>query len=667
MPPGVRAGLLALALGGAAGGCFLPGDSGDAARPEGSTNPGAPSGVPPRPGPSDTRLPRVAPPFDPVSTAEAIDAWPLLVPGVSARSVTSYDRSGGNDDGFGGTYSTLYVDGRNEHVVFDELGPGVLRTLWLTSALDGDAPLGVGQLRFYFDDEEQPRITIDADALFAGTTPPFVAPLVAANQTTSGGFASWAPLAYRSRLRVTAERRLGFIQLHYDSLPADWDVATSTATDAALAARFAAGASTLPLESVPLDVTRTGAGVVDVLRFAPAAAPTDEALRAARIRVWFDGAADPQVDLPLGFFFGSGRGVAPIQSVAWTMEPSRFESRLPMPFWDGVRVQIEGIDGALSLHVAPERWTRAEAGTLETRFSSELPTVAGQDHPYADLTGSGKIVATVLAVDPVVASLKGWWEGDLRTRVDDARTPAIHGTGHEDDHLGGWSNEFLMRPFTQPMQGAPRTDLYDTGAEFQKNGATTVYRLWSGIPFFRSIRHSTEHGPSNTREARYESATFLYRQIAPRLARTDAFDVADDAAAKAHAYAAIGAVRSTLTSAFEGERGEPLTAAEDRTAGEVRFELAIDPANDGVFLRRVFDRDEHAKGPTSFALEVDGVHVTAASASGPVATARRWAERDVFLPAQATRGKSKLALRLLPAVPISVARLEAWTVAPPPK
>ncbi|HVH46719.1 MAG TPA: DUF2961 domain-containing protein, partial [Labilithrix sp.] len=614
-----------------------------------------------------------APALDVASTAASIDAWPRIVPGIAARAVTSFDRSGDNDDGFGGTYSELYVDARGEHVVFDESGPGVLRTLWFTSAISGDGPLGIGMVRFYFDDEERPRIVIEANDLFAGKSAPFVTPLVAANFTSSGGFASWAPLPYRSRLRITTEHRAGFYQAHHDVLPPDWDVASYApgTSDSALSARFAAatGPSSLPLEEVALDTTRTGAGTIDVLRFVPDTSPSDAALRAARIRIWFDGATEPQVDVPLGFFFGSGLGVAPVQSVAWTMRPDLFESRMPMPFWVAARIQIEGLAGKLLLHVDAPRWTREEAGTLEARFHEETPTASGKDFVYADVTGTGKLVATVLGVDPIVASAKQWWEGDLRTAIDGSRSPSIHGTGHEDDHLGGWSNEFLSRSFTLPMQGCPRTDLLDTGEEFQKNGVTTMYRLWPGIPFHHGIRHSTEHGTSNSRDVNYAAATFLYRQARQRRVLSDAFDVADAAAAAAHGYDAPGRTEAVLSSAFEGESSEMLTATLHEYTSPLEFSLSINPANDGVELRRRFD---HAEAPLRNVLDVDGVRVTAVTTWGPVSTTRSWSERDLFIPAQITRGKSRIHVRWVPdttpkAADVSprrsnATRFEAWSI-----
>jgi hypothetical protein len=658
--------------------CTLVGETGDPADPSspqgGSGGPGAPSPAPQNL-PHAEGLTPIAPRFDVTSTAASIDAWPLVVPGMAARAMTSFDRSGGNDDGFAGTYSELYVDGNGDHVIFDDDGPGVLRTLWFTSSENGNAPLHLGLVRFYFDDEDKPRISIDADALFAGSTAPFVLPLVAANDVSSGGFASWAPLTYRKRLRITTEHEAGFYQAHYDELPADWDVRTFTpgTSDAALAARFANAAtpSTLALEDAPLDVTKNGAGTIDVLRFVPDAAPSDDDLRAARIRIWFDGATDPQVDVPLGFFFGSARGVAPIHSLVWTMQPDLFESRMPMPFWNGAHVVVTGLAGKLSLHVSDSKWTRAEAGTLEARFSEQTPTVGGSDFVYADVSGAGKIVATVLGVDPVVASAKKWWEGDLRSAVDGARTPNIHGTGHEDDHLGGWSNEFLTRPFSLPMQGCPRTDLLDTGSEFQKNGATTMYRLWPGIPFYRHVRHSTEHGTGNSVDVNYAAATFMYRQPKERSILSDGFDVADTAAATAHAYSAPGFVAAPLVSGFEGESGASYSATVHEYSAPVTFSLAIDPQNQGVFLRRTFD---HAEAPLRSVVDVEGVRVRTVTTVGPFAGTRSWSERDSFIPAQITQGKSRIAVRWIPdtspkpagASPrrTNAARFEAWSVVP---
>jgi hypothetical protein len=62
-----------------------------------------------------------------------LSRYPILEPGVQAHYLSSYDRSGGNDDGFDGTYSALHVDAKGEQVIVDVKGPGTLYNLWFTS------------------------------------------------------------------------------------------------------------------------------------------------------------------------------------------------------------------------------------------------------------------------------------------------------------------------------------------------------------------------------------------------------------------------------------------------------------------------------------------------------------------------------------------------------
>ncbi len=504
-------------------------------------------------------------------------------------------------------------------------------------------------MRFYLDEEPIPRFELEANALYTGDNAPFVRPLVADNQISSGGFASWTPIVFAKRLTITTETRAGFYQAHYETFPSDWNVQSTRVgeSDVGLIDRFTKTSfSALPLTNVPLVTAMSGEGVVDVLRFEPSAGPSREDLQNARIRLWFDGAADPQVDVPLGMFFGSGLGEAVLHAVPWTMEVGRYESRFPMPYWEGFRVAVSGLAGQLSLHISAPRSPRAETGTFEAIFRHESPTTPGADFEYVDVSGAGKLVGTVLTVVPLSPTNKQWWEGDLRSTVDDLGTPGIHGTGHEDDHLGGWSNEFLERPFTQPMQGCPKSELIDHVPGTQYNANATMYRLFPGIPFWRHLRHSTEHGPQNARQAGYASATFLYRQRRERLVKSDERILSGD-----------GGV--SISSRFDGRSDDAFTSASfDIATPTVRF--AIAPGNHGVKLRRLFDQ----KIPGQRAgVEVDGIRVgTWYVAEGN--ELRRWAERDFFLPAQVTAGKSSIEVRLVPEGPFSAARFEAWSVLP---
>src|SRR5262245_31875783 len=155
-----------------------------------------------------------------------LSRYPILDPGVQAHYLSSYDRSGGNDDGFDGTYSALYVDSRGEHVIFDVKGPGTLENLWFTSRVNGFSALGPGRLRFYFDDETAPRIDMDIDELFSGGSPPFVPPHVYNAFQSSGGYVSTLPFPFARRLKITTEKRVGFYNAYYHTYSPDREVSS---------------------------------------------------------------------------------------------------------------------------------------------------------------------------------------------------------------------------------------------------------------------------------------------------------------------------------------------------------------------------------------------------------------------------------------------------------
>jgi len=149
-------------------------------------------------------------------------------------------------------------------------------------------------------------------------------------------------------------------------------------------------------------------------------------------------------------------------------------SRFPMPFWRGFRLEVTGITGRATVRVGPTQYPQGRSGYFRA-VCSDADAGPGEDFVYVDRPGAGKLVGTVLTVRPGNAPVeKGWWEGDVRSYADGRRTPGVHGTGHEDDHLGGWSNEFLFGPFTLPMNGAPRVDLLDLNRPY--NGDATMYR-----------------------------------------------------------------------------------------------------------------------------------------------------------------------------------------------
>ena len=84
------------------------------------------------------------------------------------EQLSSYDRTGGNDDGFSGKYSSIRKDAEGL-VIADLKGPGVVNRIW-TPTPDADT------IKFYFDGEKTPRISIPFIDLFTGKSYPFVSP-----------------------------------------------------------------------------------------------------------------------------------------------------------------------------------------------------------------------------------------------------------------------------------------------------------------------------------------------------------------------------------------------------------------------------------------------------------------------------------------------------------
>jgi len=120
-----------------------------------------------------------------------IDLLSRLRTGVKVGCVSSYDRSGDNDDGFSGAYSFIRKE-EGGLVIADLQGPGVITRIHLPSPTDE-------MIEFYFDGESSPRIRRMIPELFNGTHAPFLSPLVGAGV---GGRYSYVPLPFERSCKI---------------------------------------------------------------------------------------------------------------------------------------------------------------------------------------------------------------------------------------------------------------------------------------------------------------------------------------------------------------------------------------------------------------------------------------------------------------------------------
>ena len=134
-----------------------------------------------------------------------LDRLPAFKTSVKVASISSYDRTGGNDDGFSGKYSFVREEA-NGLVIADLQGPGVIYRIWTPTPTDD-------LVEFYFDGESAPRLQVKFRDLFLGQQPPFVAPVVGYG---AGGFYSYVPLPFQKSCKVLVRaKKVQFYQINY--------------------------------------------------------------------------------------------------------------------------------------------------------------------------------------------------------------------------------------------------------------------------------------------------------------------------------------------------------------------------------------------------------------------------------------------------------------------
>lgn len=464
---------------------------------------------------------------------------PCVYSNVESYYLSSYDRTGGNDDGFRGTYSQLYVDEAGEHIIFEEDGPGCVYNFWFTGT---GRDLHWGKLKFYFDGEKKPRIECQAKEFFGGQYRPFVYPLVTHSFISSGGFSCSAPIPFAKKLKISTEKTCGFYNVYYQLYRnvkvESWRKGQNYSGLINLFQRCSSNpkAITEKIEVVskPIVLGTAGrggrpetnllsvdqGGTIQYIRINPLYAPNKYSLNHIHLRISYDRESAPSIDVPIGPFFGSGLGEADVRSLFVGMSTSgTYYCYFPMPFRKAIRISLQNrshdAGGEFFCEIGyTKTFMPAKDGGVTgyfgARYNKAWPITEKSDYKLFDYRGRGAVVGQVMTVEPVKPDRKRWWEGDMRIYIDGEKKPRFHGTGHEDEYQGGWSTFWLTNPYSLPLFGQPKTEgLIDVFG--QVNGSTTAYRFWPGkIHFKNSILISTEHGNHNDTPANYSSLVYYY-------------------------------------------------------------------------------------------------------------------------------------------------------------
>ncbi|WP_346238733.1 glycoside hydrolase family 172 protein [Niabella insulamsoli] len=460
-----------------------------------------------------------------------IPELPVYLPDSEVKQFSSYDRSGGNDDGFSGKYSFVRKNEKGHLVIFDASSSGVIERIWTPTPTDDT-------LDFYFEGAASPSFSIKFRDLFSGAVSPFVHPLAGSKV---GGFYSYIPIPYKDGCKVVLRgEKLMFYQIQYRTLGAAYRVQSfsgkTTADEQKLLRRVAESWA----DEDPTDIswlTKKTACIENELKLEPGKtlsfaslaeggrvvgvqiSPSrlfEGAYKQVDLRITWDGEEQPAINLPIADFFGFAFGSRSMKSKLMGATDAKLYCYLPMPFDRSARFELVYRENKLlegqpvlslktSVFYTAEKRNIKQEGKLYAFWNSSQPA-PGEPHLFLEGNGAGHYMGTLLQSQATEFShFTEFFEGDDKTLIDGAM--AIHGTGSEDYFNGGW--------YAQPggwveKLGTALHGCLDYSLPFSRTGGYRFY-LTDKIPFNKSIQHSIEHGPEqNNRKVWYTSVAFYY-------------------------------------------------------------------------------------------------------------------------------------------------------------
>jgi hypothetical protein len=463
-----------------------------------------------------------------IETLYRLDRMAELRPSVKIGSISSYDRTGGNNDGFSGTYSFVRKE-EGGLVLADLEGPGVIYRIWTPTPTDD-------VMEFYFDGESEPRISVTFREIFMGSHPSFERPLVGYG---AGGFYSYMPLPYEKSCKVLIRAEsIKFYQINFATYqegagvetfdpspgPAQreriekaksvfaaygTDISEWVVPPGAEAKKVSKSITLEPGGSVTLFESKYP-GRIAGIRLRPASALAGKQ-RDIVLRAFWDDESEPSINVPAGDFFGYSWGEPSMKSLLAGTADGEDYCYFPMPFDNSCRLELAaertldkpvGLEAEILYAPVPRR---ENEGKFYALWRRENPTTAGKPFTFIETEGRGHIVGVVQQAQGLETGRTRFFEGDDRTVVDGEQV--IHGTGSEDFYNGGWydvAGRWETRR-SYPLSGC---------LAYKKHlGRTGGYRLFLGdaYSYGSSILQTIEHAPTNNDELNdYAGVTWFY-------------------------------------------------------------------------------------------------------------------------------------------------------------
>jgi hypothetical protein len=626
-----------------------------------------------------------------------LEYLPFLRNDVQTHQFCSYDRAGDNYDH---EYFPIYTEPNGEVAIFDAMGPGCLyrhhMNIWHPGPTYNPAAATRDvKIRYYFDGETRPRINMDVNTFFSPKNPMGIFRYPLAVDGGDNFRLMYCPMFFRKRLKITLSREPGgpgsnqmpwtgpyyklpkrrnhWYEYTFHTYREDlgleswtpeqdetelfrlWDTRKLGQDSKPLKGNETISRSfQLPAGDRVTMARITGAGSISSLRFSIEPA-NEETLFQTWLTITADDRSPAQVEAPLGCFFGANRKSVndSFRSLPLGYSPSAMYCYFPMPYWESVKVELQNRGRwdikavkAVTQYKPSHAYSYAEkdCGYFFAHYHKEFPRKEGIDYTYLQWVGTGHVAGHV------VSRFDTSMEEDERTYFDGSRTPQIYGEGFEDDHNMGWGLKNLQHPIF--------------GAMAARGGSGTAWRFFTpDLYFFRSsVKHGHQaYGPHTPlghvgmyHVGDEESVTFFYGREQPTLALTDELGVGKHEPESTHAYRVIGGRQETEGRFwYEGEfnnvlfKVPPIVDNGVMFTGSSEFTVRIDPANQGVMIRRRTDKADNRQIANVY---VDGRCVTQRpwySVDYPrTYRSIRWQDTDFEIPCMYTAGKNSITLRI---------------------
>lgn len=467
-----------------------------------------------------------------------ISKLPAYQSGTKIYQISSYDTTGGNDDGFSGKYSFIRKEKNGDLVILDAKGSGVINRIWTPTPTDDT-------LDFYIDDTTKPAFSIKFRDLFSGKVFPFIHPLCG-NEV--GGFYCYIPIPFQKHCKVVYRgAKLQFYQIQYRLYPqgtavknfsmqlnAEEKVALNTAshlwdnTDKKVSDftdthqyKLLSDSQSIDLqpgETKQIFAANKGGRILGIEMY-----PAESFIgnnKQIDIQINWDNETIPAVDCPVADFFGYAFGEPSMQSLLSGSQDNKNYCYFPMPFDKKAIITLtyrknkneadaHSVKVNTKVYYTTEKRNVLTEGRFYTHWSSKKEYENDGPHVFLNTKGKGHYVGTILQAQGLNPGMTLFFEGDDSTAVDGEFR--MHGTGSEDYFNGGWYA--LMNRWdgkmSLPLHGALTYSL--------PLARTGGYRLFLSdkIPFAKSFYQSIEHGPTDNIPVDYTSLGLYYCDTPP--------------------------------------------------------------------------------------------------------------------------------------------------------